>query len=527
MDPKPGAPPEPTWIPGSDGGRGDEAATAALQPGTVILHTYRIVRLINRGGMGEIYQAEHIDQKTQHAIKVILPELVGDETIVALFLREAQALRQIRHPAIVGYDGLFRDATGRLHLVMEYVDGPSLRDRLASGALTPEEVGRLRDRIAAGLAEAHDRGIFHRDISPDNVILEHGRLEAAKVIDFGIAKLTEAGTRTVVGESFAGKLSWASPEQVGLYGGQIDARSDIYSLGLVLAAAARGRALDIGRTMMATIEARKTVPALDGVPPSLVPQLTRMLAPDPLDRPQSMRNLVAGTAPPPPVAEPIRPPPSRRWIWMTVAPLLLVTAGGGAWWVAGHPDPTSWFVGKPDDHQGGGGTKGKGDPPPSGDKGTIPSGDKGGTIPSGDKGGTIPSGDKGGTIPSGDKGGTIPSGSTGSFLTGPLPDGTPAAWNQIAQLPPDEIFAVGQRYLTERGDTSTSLRLWFVASGKGSGDAAFAIARAYDPATWNQGPHFFPEPNRAKAREFYTLALQRGVAAARAPLDALGQGTTP
>uniref|UniRef100_UPI0037834637 serine/threonine-protein kinase n=1 Tax=Inquilinus sp. TaxID=1932117 RepID=UPI0037834637 len=236
-----------------------------LTPGTLILHTYRVVRLINRGGMGEIYQAEHADQKTQHAIKIILPELVGDESIATLFLREAEALRKIRHDAIVGYDGLFRDGTGRLHLVMEYVEGPSLREQIGRGALAPEEVGRLRDRLAAGLAEAHDRGIFHRDVSPDNIILEHGVLDRAKVIDFGIAKLADTNTQTIIGEGFAGKMTWASPEQVGLFGGQVDGRSDIYSLGLVLAAAARGRPLDMGRTMMGTIEARKTVPPLDGV----------------------------------------------------------------------------------------------------------------------------------------------------------------------------------------------------------------------------------------------------------------------
>ena len=167
----------------------------SLAPGTVVLHTYRITRLIGRGGMGEIYQAEHCDQRTLHAIKIIRPDLAGDELIVSLFLREAGALRKIRHAAIVSYDGLFRDATGRLHLVMEYVDGPSLRDRLRQGPLAPHEIAQLRDRLAAGLAEAHDKGIYHRDLSPDNVILEHGLLERAKLIDFGIARFADPSMR--------------------------------------------------------------------------------------------------------------------------------------------------------------------------------------------------------------------------------------------------------------------------------------------------------------------------------------------
>jgi hypothetical protein len=108
-----------------------------------------------------------------------------------------------------------------------------------------------------------------------------------------------------------------------------------------------------------------------------------------------------------------------------------------------------------------------------------------------------------------------------------LPDPAPAALQQIVRLSPEQIFAVGQRYMTERSDANTAARLWFVASDRGSADASFAIARFYDPATWNQGPHPFTEPNPSKAREFYTLALQRGVVAARAALEALGPGTTP
>lgn len=504
-----GAPPDPTRITAPDRGR---AASAGLEPGTLLLHTYRVVRLINRGGMGEIYQAEHIDQRTQHAIKVILPELVGDESIVTLFLREAQALRQIRHPAIVGYDGLFRDAGGRLHLVMEYVEGPSLRDRLAGGPLTPEEIARLRNRIAAGLAEAHDRGIFHRDVSPDNVVLEHGRLEAAKVIDFGIAKLADTGMRTVVGDSFAGKMSWASPEQVGLFGGQIDARSDIYSLGLVLAAAARGRPLDMGQTMMATIEARKTVPALDGVPPSLVGQIARMLAPDPLDRPQSMRELIAAATPPPaPPPAPVRQPPSRPWLWLAAAPLALLAVAGGGWWLASEAGLTQGlFTQSPPPPQ----PQPPSPPPPSARA-------EGLTSPPSPP---PPAKIEGPTAPPPPP----PTDAADTSLTGPLPQPTPAALQQIVKLSPDEIFKVGQRYLTERADADTALALWLQASRSGSGEAAFAIARFYDPATWNQGPHPFTAPNPSKAREYYTLALQRGVAAARAPLDALGPpGTTP
>jgi serine/threonine protein kinase len=596
-----------------------------LTPGTLILHTYRVVRLINRGGMGEIYRAEHADQKTQHAIKIILPELVGDESIATLFLREAEALRKIRHDAIVGYDGLFRDETGRLHLVMEYVEGPSLRERIAQGALAPEEVGRLRDRLAAGLAEAHDRGIFHRDVSPDNIILEHGVLDRAKVIDFGIAKLADTNTQTIIGEGFAGKMTWASPEQVGLFGGQVDGRSDIYSLGLVLAAAARGRPLEMGRTMMGTIEARKTVPPLDGVPPSLAGQIRPMLAPDPLDRPHSMRSLIAPPAPAaghrPARYQPARPPRaggglSRTWLWAAAAPVVLAI-GGGAWWVTRHPDILPWFDHPVPTPSGGGSTDSPTVPPPSPppagtttsvppsppvqEPTTVPPPPAGGTTtspppstgtappvpspppvqgpttvppPPPTSGSTISPPPPAGTTtsvpplppvqgpttvppPPNDWPDTVPppppSGGTTtvppppsvggskpaspppppvvppeeSLLTGPLPAPSTPVLMRIVQRPPQEIYAIGLRYLTEKQDAQTALALWLEASDRGSGDAAFGVARFYDPLLWDLGPHPFTAPNADRARQFYELALRRGIADARGRLRTLPPKAEP
>ena len=151
-------------------------------------------------------------------------------------------LRTIRHDAIVAYDGVFRDENGRLYLVMEFVDGPSLSKVIKQGALPPAQVRQLRDRLADGLAAAHEKGVIHRDLSPDNVILPGGDLTKAKIIDFGISKMADPEAKTIVGDDFAGKYSYVSPEQVGLYGGKVDPRSDIYSLGLVLAAAAMRRA---------------------------------------------------------------------------------------------------------------------------------------------------------------------------------------------------------------------------------------------------------------------------------------------
>jgi eukaryotic-like serine/threonine-protein kinase len=269
---------------------------STIAPGQLLGHTYRIEALLARGGMGEVYRARHAELNTEHAIKIILPELAGNQRIVELFRREASVLRTIRHDAIVAYDGVFRDENARLYLVMEFVDGPSLSKLYKQGPLSPAQVRQLRDRLADGLAAAHEKGVIHRDLSPDNVILPGGDLSKAKIIDFGISKMADPEAKTIVGDDFAGKYSYVSPEQVGLYGGKVDPRSDIYSLGLVLAAAATGKPLEMGSSPISVVEARRGVPKLERVPAELRPELTAMLQPDPADRPQSMRELAGEPA---------------------------------------------------------------------------------------------------------------------------------------------------------------------------------------------------------------------------------------
>src|SRR3546814_6015368 len=132
--------------------------------------------------MGEVYKNRHTEIGTEHAIKIVRPDLATNEKIMELFRREASVLRTVRDDAIVGYDGVLRDEEGRVYLVMEFVDGPSLTSFVEDRVLTLEEVRRLRDRLARGLAAAPDQGVIHRDVSPDNVILGHGAHETAKPI---------------------------------------------------------------------------------------------------------------------------------------------------------------------------------------------------------------------------------------------------------------------------------------------------------------------------------------------------------
>ena len=267
-----------------------------LEPGQLLAHTYEIEALLGRGGMGEVYRARHINLTSLHAIKVIAPELVNDARVIEMFTEEARKLRMVRHDAVVSYDGLIGDEDGLLYLIMEFVDGVSLAKVIRERTLGPDELRALRDRLAQGLAAAHDKLIYHRDISPDNIILVNGMVDQAKIIDFGIAKSAAAGDRTVIGNDFAGKFSYVSPEQLGMFGGEVDQRSDIYSLGLVLAAAGLGQALNMGNSPASAVEARRQVPDLAAFPTDLRSELEPLLEPDPADRPASMRDLPGGEA---------------------------------------------------------------------------------------------------------------------------------------------------------------------------------------------------------------------------------------
>ncbi len=273
-----------------------------LQPGTVLNNTHRIERLLARGGMGEVYCATNLLTGDAVALKLIRPEMVDEPNMRALFLREATALRKIRHPAIVAYEGVHAEASGRVYLVMDLIEGPSLAKRAAEKPLTVPQVRALRHRLALGLLAAHEQNIVHRDLSPDNVVLRGGDLERATIIDFGIAKTTDIATN-VIGSSFAGKMEYASPEQMGLFGKVVDQRSDIYSLGLVLAAAVLGRPLGMAETPALAIEVRQRVPDLSALPQALRGELSAMLQPDPARRLASMREVLAlddaGDAPPP------------------------------------------------------------------------------------------------------------------------------------------------------------------------------------------------------------------------------------
>jgi hypothetical protein len=180
--------------------------------------------------------------------------------------------------------------------------------------------------------------VIHRDVSPDNIVLPGGKVSEAKLIDFGIAKILREGQGTII-DGFKGKLGYASPEQLGFFGGKIDGRSDFYSLGLVLCAAALGRPLGMGTTVMEAVDARRHLQRVpDAIPIGLRSAIEPLLALDPKDRPQTVERLfvapgseTAAFA----LAAPGKASATGGVVWGLAGGSIAIAAGLAAWWVFG------------------------------------------------------------------------------------------------------------------------------------------------------------------------------------------------
>ena len=279
----------------------------SVKPGTRLNGIYEIEKMLAQGGMGEVYRGFNIQTGDIVAIKMIRPEFSNNDEVMELFRREASILHNLVHEAIVRYFLFSVDPTiGRAYLAMEFVDGLSLSDRLTSGPLSLPELTILRKRIASALETAHRHGVIHRDISSDNIILPDADVRNAKIIDFGIARSADVSKKTIIGSGFAGKYNYVSPEQLGMAGGDVTSKSDIYSLGLVLAEAVRGRALDMSGSQAEVIDKRRVVPDLSELDPAIRPLLQAMLQPLPANRPESMAAVADWTP------QTLPPPAGRR-----------------------------------------------------------------------------------------------------------------------------------------------------------------------------------------------------------------------
>ncbi|MCV0427065.1 MAG: serine/threonine protein kinase, partial [Roseibium sp.] len=271
------------------------AADNLLPSGTRLNNLYEIVEHIADGGIGTVYRARDVESGDPVAIKVLLASFARDPMILDLFKREAKILRKLKHDALTQYFVFAKEPElGIYYLAMEFVGGPSLSERLEAGPLEPEAVYKLLIRVASALQAVHDRDVIHRDLSPDNIILQNGDVGQAKIIDFGISRANTGGP-TIIGDGFAGKVNYVSPEQVGIFDGKVTQRSDIYSLGLVIAEALTGKQIDMGGSQAQIVEKRRSVPPLEGIDNRFRPLLEAMLQPDPANRPASMTDIAEWT----------------------------------------------------------------------------------------------------------------------------------------------------------------------------------------------------------------------------------------
>ncbi|MGE0547796.1 MAG: serine/threonine-protein kinase [Kofleriaceae bacterium] len=273
-----------------------------LSPGTVLLDKYRVDEVIGTGGMGRVIRATHMYLHQPVAIKIMLPELAQSADTVARFLREAQANVRLRSEHIVRVLDVGTLASGIPFMVMEYLEGSDLSQVLVHhGPQLPNVVCDLMLQACEGMAEAHSIGIIHRDIKPSNFFATQrpdGSL-LLKILDFGISKtpvnMTDlTGTQTVMGTP-----TYMAPEQM-KSGKRADARSDVWSIGIVMYQLVQGQPPFAGETyadLVIKVGTEAPMPLHVPLPPGLGDVIMRCLARDPADRHQNVGELARLLAP--------------------------------------------------------------------------------------------------------------------------------------------------------------------------------------------------------------------------------------
>lgn len=248
---------------------------------------YRLVRELGRGGMASVYLAEDLKHGRLVALKVLRPELC-EPHFVARFQREIRAVARLHHTHILPLHDS-GEAAGLLYYVMPYVEGETLRERLQrERALSWGEIVRITSEVAEALDHAHRHGFVHRDVKPENVLLEEGHVRLA---DFGVAIATDpaAGPRLTAAGLLVGTPNYMSPEQA-LDGARVDGRSDVYSLACMVFEMIAGEPLFSGVTPHQVMARRfqQPRPPLDrlpgGVPRPVHQTLERALAEHPDER---------------------------------------------------------------------------------------------------------------------------------------------------------------------------------------------------------------------------------------------------
>ena len=303
-----------------------------LRPGMLVRSTYRIIRKLGKGTMGQVYLAQHVLLDEPQVLKFLSPELSHDEAFAQRFLREIRALRQIRHHNVVTAGNLEPAEDGTLFFTMEFIDGPDLLE-FCRQSPKPFDVALALDitrGVALGLSAAHAVGVIHRDIKPENILIAHeGGLIVPKIADFGIAATREPSRLTHTGTALL-TPQFAAPEQWrGVPTTELDGRTDLYALGGVLFEMLTGRCAFEAENFHGWMHQHVFVqpPAPSSLRPDLAewPGLDALvlclLSKDPKDRPPNVEEMLgfldsiqhlppAPAVPEPPINLPPPPPAS-------------------------------------------------------------------------------------------------------------------------------------------------------------------------------------------------------------------------
>jgi serine/threonine-protein kinase len=300
---------------------------------------YRLERPLGHGGMATVYLAQDEELRRPVAIKLLAENLASDTAFRERFLREARLAGRLSHPNVVSVYDAGEAEDGRPFIVMEYVPGTTFAEL---GQIPPGEAVELAIQACRGLEHAHDAGLVHRDVKPQNLLLrEDGTV---KVADFGIARAAETTALTQIG-TVLGTAAYLSPEQA--LGEEVTTATDVYALGAVLYELLAGRPpyeFDSLADLAAKQSAGQIVPVgeLAEVPPNVEDAVMRSLARNPAYRPASAgafaRELGGGEKPTVPMRPAARPRPN--WLWPALAAVLvlaaillavaLTTGGGGS-----------------------------------------------------------------------------------------------------------------------------------------------------------------------------------------------------
>ncbi|MGZ3453469.1 MAG: serine/threonine-protein kinase [Polyangiales bacterium] len=217
------------------GGVATEVAIAAGFAGKLVAGRYKLETLIGAGAVGEVWLAEHIHMRKRYALKLVDQRYATPE-IVARFEREAQAAANVSHQGIAHATDFGRDDDGSFFLVLEYIQGHSLRAALKEGALSIPRSLDIAKQILAALGAAHKKNVIHRDLKPENLMLaetrESGGRDVIKILDFGIAKVDRPGEQLTRAGTVYGTPAYMSPEQA--LGQDVDARADLWAVGAIL-----------------------------------------------------------------------------------------------------------------------------------------------------------------------------------------------------------------------------------------------------------------------------------------------------